>query len=150
LRERGIRTALICDTGFTPGRVVRQMLAKHALLPLLEVTVFSNELGVTKPHPRAFESALSALGVTAAGAVHVGDLRRSDVAGARAAGMGSVRFRGQHDDHDSANGSAAGVIDCAAAGCAPPCERPEADRVVDTYEALAALLRERLTPRTAR
>lgn len=144
LRGRGIRTALICDTGFTPGRVVRKLLAQHGLLELLELTVFSDEIGVCKPHPLAFESALQGLGVTAQGAVHVGDLRRSDVAGARAAGMASVRFNGQHDDHDAASGSTAGVIDCAAAGCTPPCARPEADQVVSTYTALHALLEPRL------
>jgi FMN phosphatase YigB (HAD superfamily) len=146
LRDRGIRTALICDTGFTPGRVVRKLLERQALLPLLEHTVFSDEIGVAKPHPRAFESALQALGVAAKGAVHVGDLRRSDVAGARAVGMGSVRFSGQHDDHDDATGRGAGVSDCAAAGCTPPCARPEADEVVGTYAALQALLETRLVP----
>jgi putative hydrolase of the HAD superfamily len=144
LRDRGIRTALICDTGFTPGRVVRQLLARHDLLGLLEHTVFSDEIGVTKPHPHAFERALSALGVPARGAVHVGDLRRSDIAGARAAGMGSVRFSGHNDDVDDALGSAAGVIGCAAAGCTPPCARPEADQVVASYTALQALLDARL------
>lgn len=148
LRARGIRTALICDTGFTPGRVVRQLLARHELLQLLELTIFSNEIGVAKPHPRAFASALDGLGVSAQGAVHVGDLRRSDVAGARAAGMGSVRFTGHHDDHEAASGSAAGVSDCAAAGCTPPCARPEADQVVATYTALHALLDARLAPAT--
>lgn len=144
LRARGIRTALICDTGFTPGRVVRQLLAEQGLLEWLELTIFSDEIGVAKPHPRAFSSALEGLGVTAQGAVHVGDIRRSDIAGARAAGMGSVRFNGLHDDHDDANGSSAGVIDCAAAGCTPPCARPEADQVVSTYTALRALLEPRL------
>jgi FMN phosphatase YigB (HAD superfamily) len=124
--------------------VVRQLLARHQLLDLLELTIFSDEIGVAKPHARAFESALEGLGVAASGAVHVGDLRRSDVAGAHAAGMGSVRFRGRHDDHDNANGSSAGVIDCAAAGCTPPCARPEADQVVATYTALQALLEARL------
>jgi FMN phosphatase YigB (HAD superfamily) len=33
--------------------------------------------------------------------VHVGDLRRTDVAGARGVGMASVRIRAAHDD-DSA------------------------------------------------
>jgi putative hydrolase of the HAD superfamily len=141
LRERGVRTALICDTGFTPGRVVRQLLARHGLLDSLEVTVFSDEIGVTKPHPRAFARALDSLGVPAQGAAHVGDLRRSDVAGARAAAMGSVRFRGHHDDHDHATGHGAGVIDCAAAGCTPPCARPEADH---SYAQLAALLQARI------
>ena len=144
LRARGIRTALICDTGFTPGRVVRQLLARQGLLELLELTIFSDETGVAKPHPRAFSSALEGLGVQAHGAVHVGDIRRSDVAGARAVGMGTVRFSGLHDDHDEANGSSAGVIDCAAAGCTPPCARPEADQVVSTYTALRSLLEPRL------
>jgi len=149
LRERGIRTALICDTGFTPGRVVRKALAKHGLLSLLEHTVFSEEVGVPKPHERAFAAALDGLGVPARGAVHVGDLRRSDVAGARAAGMASVRFRGHHDDADPKPGRNAGVIDCVAAGCDPVCERPEADVVVDTYPALLDLLAPCLRPLTA-
>ena len=41
---------------------------------------------------------------------------------------------------DDASGDRAGVIDCAAAGCTPPCARPEADQVVSTYTALGALL----------
>ena len=72
--------------------------------------------------------------------LHVGDLRRSDVAGARAAGMRSVRFRGRNDDADEAR-SAAGVIDCQAAECSPVCERPEADVVVASYAVLAEHLR---------
>jgi putative hydrolase of the HAD superfamily len=140
LRTAGIRTALVCDTGFTPGRVVRSLLARLGMLEHLEAAIFSDEIGVPKPHPRAFASALSALGTVAEGAVHVGDLRRSDVAGAQAAGMTSVRFRGHHDDGDDGPGSGAGVIGCSAAGCTPPCPRPEADAVVDTYAELAALL----------
>jgi putative hydrolase of the HAD superfamily len=146
LRTRGVRTALICDTGFTPGRVVRTLLRQHGLLQHLELCVFSEEVGAPKPHARAFESALAGLGVGARGAVHVGDLRRSDVAGARAAGMASVRFRGHHDDADAGSGPNAGVIDCVAAGCSPVCARPEADVVVDAYPALWDLLAPRLSP----
>jgi putative hydrolase of the HAD superfamily len=139
LRAAGIRTALICDTGFTPGRVVRSLLARLDILEHLEVAIFSDEIGVPKPHPQAFASALSALGAVAQGAVHVGDLRRSDVAGSQAAGMIAVRFRGHHDDGDEGPRTGSGVIDCAAAGCIPPCARPEADAVVDTYAELGAL-----------
>jgi hypothetical protein len=63
--------------------------------------------------------------------------------------MGSVRFAGHHDDREHAPGGAAGVIDCAAAGCTPPCARPEGDQVVATYTALHALLDARLAPATA-
>jgi putative hydrolase of the HAD superfamily len=136
LRAGGVRTALICDTGFTPGRVVRQLLARVGLLDLLEVQIFSDEVRFPKPHPLAFTSALDALAVPARGAVHVGDLRRSDVAGARAVGMGSVRFRGCNDDSDAGLGKSVSMLDCAAAGCEPICARPEADAVVDTYREL--------------
>jgi FMN phosphatase YigB (HAD superfamily) len=140
LVAQGVRCALICDTGYTPGRVVRKLLERVGLLQYLEVTIFSDEIGVPKPHARAFAGALDALGVPPSRAVHVGDLRRSDIAGARAFGMGSVRITLHHDDAEWGPGVNAGVIDCATAGCAPPCERPEADAVVGTYSELMRAL----------
>jgi FMN phosphatase YigB (HAD superfamily) len=119
LRARGIRTALICDTGLTPGRVVRRLLARQGLLERLERQVFSDEVGVPKPHAHVFAAALEPLGVAPGRSVHVGDLRRTDVAGGRAAGMGTVRLRARFDDLEPL---------------------PEADAVVDTHAELAALL----------
>jgi putative hydrolase of the HAD superfamily len=98
LEAEGIGRALICDTGLTPGRVVRRLLADHGLLEKLQETIFSDEWSLPKPHPRVFEAALEALGVPASEAVHVGDLRRTDVAGARGVGMGTIRFKAVHDD----------------------------------------------------
>jgi putative hydrolase of the HAD superfamily len=140
LKRAGIRRALICDTGFSPGPMVRKLLDRLGLLELLELTVFSEEVGVPKPHPRAFASALDGLGVTAAGALHVGDLRRSDIAGAQAAGMHAVRYRGRNDDKDDQPGPKAGVIDCTTAGCTPRCPRPEGDAVVSSFAELGDLL----------
>ncbi len=45
-----------------------------------------------KPHPRIFETALAALGVPAARALHVGDRKLDDVEGAEAVGMRALRF----------------------------------------------------------
>jgi putative hydrolase of the HAD superfamily len=100
LRQAGIRLGVVSDTGFTPGRVLRQFLARAGLLEHFEpaAMAFSNEVGVPKPDPRMFRAALIGLGVEPAAAVHVGDLRRTDVAGARAAGMGTVRFAGHNPD----------------------------------------------------
>jgi FMN phosphatase YigB (HAD superfamily) len=119
---------------------VRRLLERVGLLSLLEVTIFSEEIGVPKPDPRAFAAALAGLGVAADGAVHVGDLRRSDVAGARGVEMGAVRFAGHHDDRDASSSDGAGVIDCVAAQCAPACPRPEAHAVIRTYDELCPLL----------
>jgi FMN phosphatase YigB (HAD superfamily) len=140
LSRAGIRRALICDTGFSPGRVVRQLLDRVGLLEHLEVTVFSDEVGVPKPHVLPFETALRGLSVPAERATHIGDLRRSDVAGARAAGMGTIRLTAHHDDKADRAGHAAGVIDCAAARCEPVCERPEAHAVAASYAEVDRLL----------
>jgi putative hydrolase of the HAD superfamily len=110
LANAGIRRGLVCDTGFTPGRVVREILDSHGLLQYLEVTCFSDEVGVPKPGGEIFGKALAALGVRPPEAIHVGDLRRTDVAGARDFGMLAARFRGVHDDR-SESAEAPIVID---------------------------------------
>jgi FMN phosphatase YigB (HAD superfamily) len=75
------------------GRVLREVLRRHRLLDFFEVTVFSNEFGVAKPHPSIFEHTLAALGgITPARALHVGDLEELDVEGARRAGLFSARY----------------------------------------------------------
>jgi HAD superfamily hydrolase (TIGR01549 family) len=99
LGDAGIGLALICDTGFTPGRVVRRLLQEQGLLEHLEIVCFSDEVGVPKPGNDIFAKALAGLGVRPPEAVHVGDLRRTDIAGARDMGMHTARFRGVHDDH---------------------------------------------------
>ena len=98
LVRTGVPCALICDTGLTPGRVVREHLARLGMIPGLRAQLFSDEVGVPKPHERIFRAALGALGVEPAGTFHVGDLRRTDVAGARGVGMASVRLSAAYDD----------------------------------------------------
>jgi FMN phosphatase YigB (HAD superfamily) len=136
LAGRKVRRALVCDTGFAPGRVVRSVLDRVGLLTHLEATIFSDEVGVPKPAAEPFRAALDALGATPHETVHVGDLLRSDVAGGRAMGMGTIRITAHHDDA-SPRRSSASIIGCGEAGCDPPCPRPEADHVVNSYAELA-------------
>jgi HAD superfamily hydrolase (TIGR01549 family) len=98
LRGAGMRTALVCDAGFTPGRIVRDFLNDQGLLEHLEFCAFSNEVGEPKPGAKIFRAALDALGVEASEAVHVGDLLRTDVFGARSLGMRTVRITAVGDD----------------------------------------------------
>jgi putative hydrolase of the HAD superfamily len=98
LHAAGFPLGLICDTGFTPGRVVRRLLEDAGLLGHLDVLCFSDEVGVPKPGNEIFAKALAELGVRPPEAVHVGDLRRTDIAGARDIGMHSARIRAVHDD----------------------------------------------------
>lgn len=102
LRDANVRIGLVCDTGFTPGRVVRRLLEEAELLEYLEVLCFSDEVGVPKPGNDIFAKALAGLGVRPPEAIHVGDLRRTDIAGAHDIGMRAARFRGVHDDRSDA------------------------------------------------
>lgn len=106
LKREGIGLGLVCDTGLTPGRVVREMLDANGLLDHLDVLCFSDEVGVPKPGAEIFEKALAGLGVRPPEAIHVGDLRRTDIAGARNIGMHAARFRGVHDDESDASDAA--------------------------------------------
>src|SRR2546423_3817235 len=93
LSERGIRLGIICDVGFTPSPVLLGHLERHGLLPYFDHWSFSDEVGVYKPDPRIFQHALAGLGgFDPRRCVHVGDRRRTDVAGAQALGMRAVRI----------------------------------------------------------
>ena len=93
MKAAGYQLAVICNTGMAGGRVLREVLRRHGLLHFFEVTVFSNEFGIAKPHPSIFEHTLSALGgIAPSQALHVGDLEELDVEGARRAGVFSARY----------------------------------------------------------
>lgn len=92
LQGRGLRLALICNTGRTPGKMLRLVLERLGLLGYLSVLSFSDELGLRKPHPEIFRQTLSALGVAPAEATHVGDDVTTDVAGARGVGMRAIHL----------------------------------------------------------
>ena len=102
LKDKGIRLGLVCDTGLTPGRVVRELLTSVGLIDYLEFLCFSDEVGIPKPGNEIFAKCLAELGCRPPEAIHVGDLKRTDVAGARDLGMHAVRFRGVHDDRSDA------------------------------------------------
>ena len=111
LAGRGIRLGIVCDVGFTGGESLRAVLEREGLLQHFSGWAFSDEVGHYKPDPRIFEAALAALGTGPEEALHIGDLRRTDVAGAAAMGMTTVRYRGVHDDLDSAPVKADHVLD---------------------------------------
>jgi putative hydrolase of the HAD superfamily len=111
LAGRGVRLGIVCDVGFTRGELLRALLAEEGLLTHFSGWAFSDEVGHYKPSPQIFEAALTALEAEPGEAMHVGDLRRTDVAGAAALGMRTVRYRGMHDDPDREGREADVVLD---------------------------------------
>jgi putative hydrolase of the HAD superfamily len=76
-----------------------EFLERHGVLHHFDHWSFSDEVGVYKPDAAIFRHALAGLGVDdPTAALHIGDLRRTDIAGAQAIGMTAVRYAGVFDD----------------------------------------------------
>lgn len=91
VKDNGYRVALISNTGRTPGRSMRKVMSGLGILDMFDATVFSNETGYLKPHPKIFEYALSAIGSEPHRSVHIGDHSVLDVFGARRMGMKCIQ-----------------------------------------------------------
>ncbi len=91
LRAVGLRLGLICNTGRTPGWVLRKLLRAFDVERYFSVMLFSNEEGIRKPAPEIFIRLLERLGgLQPHEVVHVGDDPMTDVRGAVAAGLAAV------------------------------------------------------------
>jgi putative hydrolase of the HAD superfamily len=86
------RLAIVSDTGFPSGAAQNRLLEQDGLLQYFTATVYSGDIGHCKPRPEPFLKALELLDSTPEAAVHVGDIERTDVAGALAIGMRAVRL----------------------------------------------------------
>jgi putative hydrolase of the HAD superfamily len=91
LRSSGIRTGLVANSWPDPARLLRADVDAGGLAASLDVMVFSEELGVSKPQPEIFLHALAALGVEPEHAVYVGDRLETDVQGASNVGMTTIQ-----------------------------------------------------------
>jgi putative hydrolase of the HAD superfamily len=88
LRKAGLRIGLVSDcTHDLPA-----LLPAMPIAELLDATVYSVHLGVTKPHPALFQTVCHRLGVRPEQCVYVGDGGGRELSGARSVGMTAVRL----------------------------------------------------------
>ncbi|HEO72320.1 MAG TPA: HAD family hydrolase [Candidatus Hydrogenedentes bacterium] len=101
LRGAGFRLGVISNT-LTAGRALRAHFCRAGILDFFEMTLFSAEFGVNKPHPALFQHALDCMGLDASKAWYVGDKPQRDICGAHGVGMTTVLVDGPHADraHD--------------------------------------------------
>lgn len=100
LRTAGYRLGVVSN--WTWG--LREILAAHGVLPLLDCVIISAQAGYRKPHPRIYAAALDALGLPPSEVLFVGDSPYADVHGPLAAGMTPV-----HIDRHGAHAPIPGV-----------------------------------------
>ena len=88
---------VISDAIFSPGRVLRKILAKYGLVNYFDGFVFSDEAGCSKPDPRIFQKAAELAGCRLEEMAHIGDRESNDVYGPQSMGMRAVLFTGVVD-----------------------------------------------------
>ena len=118
--RKDYRLSIISDTGIESGSYLKELL-KREKLDLFDYYIFSDEHERSKPHISLFKDLLSYFHLIPEEVVHIGDSRRTDVFGARSAGMGTIRFSGCKNDMDE--------------------KYAEADYVIDNYTLLPGILK---------
>lgn len=120
LRERGIATALVCNC--LAANSARRQMGIDGLTGLLDIELFSDEVGLRKPNPDFMLTALTKLDVAPAEAWFVGDKFNRDILGARRAAIGKA------------------ILMSSAAGPGRPVRAIEPDLVIDSLSDLLPLL----------
>lgn len=85
---------IISDSALTPGSFARQLMDRDGILGCFAAFTFSDETEYTKPRVTQFHSTLAQLNAEPAEGVHIGDIFRTDIVGAKNAGMKAIRFTG--------------------------------------------------------
>jgi len=89
IEQRGIKMAVMSNTGFINGKQMRMVLEQLGILPYISIQIFSNEVGVSKPNKLIFEALVEKSGVDGSMILHVGDNYKADYLGAKSSGLNS-------------------------------------------------------------
>jgi len=83
VRERGVKVVVVSNS----EGMLDRLFGELGILGHFDLIADSGKLGFEKPDPRIFEHVLTAFGVQAEEALHLGDSIATDVEGARRAGV---------------------------------------------------------------
>lgn len=86
----GYKLGLICNTGRTPGFMLRKLLEGYDILKYFDSALFSDETIVRKPDVGIFEKSIRELQADKQQTVHVGDNWENDILGAQGAGIKAI------------------------------------------------------------
>ncbi len=108
LRDAGLKMGIVSNT-LLPGRILDRHLEMEGLKEFFPVRVYSSEITYRKPKPIIFRAALAEIAAGADECLFVGDMVKTDIAGARRVGMRSVlRRTARKQDYAAADH----VIEC--------------------------------------
>lgn len=105
LKQEGATISITSNTGFVPGSTLKQYLTDAGLAEWIDFYLFSDEIGVSKPS-RVIFNKMSSIAQQCASLngrgnwlqlddiVHIGDNFKTDIQGARTAGITAIQVHG--------------------------------------------------------
>lgn len=100
LKSWGFKIGLVSNIT-NLAALLRLDLHRLGILQYFDATIFSSEIGLRKPHPNIYYSALEGVGAEPTQAIFVGDRIREDVIGPQSLGMQALlthQFRQENPD----------------------------------------------------
>ena len=98
LKRRGLRLAVVSNTGLAPGRYVETALVDRGFDRWIDHWIWSDDVLSWKPGQAIFEAALEALGASAEQTAFVGDTPEADILGSRHAGFAASVLVGEKSE----------------------------------------------------
>jgi putative hydrolase of the HAD superfamily len=92
IKSSHLQLALLSNTGFVKGLTMRKVLDDLGLLKHIDFTVFSDEVGFAKPHPKIFQTLINQSQLFPQQILHLGDNFKADYCGAKNIGMQALLF----------------------------------------------------------
>lgn len=93
LKKMNMRLVLLGNVMFWPGMVTRIILMKNGILDYFDFSIFSDEVGVSKPSKEMFDMVSKKFNCNNSEIIHVGDSLENDFAGALLAGAKAVLIK---------------------------------------------------------
>jgi putative hydrolase of the HAD superfamily len=88
LNKMGFRLGIISNAAYSLD--VETLIDNFGIRPYFESILISADIGIRKPHPKIFQTALDRCGVQPKNALMVGDTLSADILGAKNAGMAAI------------------------------------------------------------
>lgn len=92
LRQKGIKLALVSNTGYPEGSVMREIVKELGIAKYFDAMIFSDEVDFAKPSPAIYQMVCDMLDVEPHELLHVGDSRAADYDGAINFGAHALLF----------------------------------------------------------